>query len=688
MRRESYAVAVFLVATILGIGGVFAADISVAPTSGRIEPGDNITVDIRISTPDESINAAQGKLKFDPAILQVKGISKEDSIFSFWLQEPVFSNTSGTIEFIGGTPNGISGGSLKIISITFSGQTVGEGDILFTNASITVADGSGDNVANNSNGARFMITSSVPAPQATPTPTPSFIIPSGQPTPTPISKNRQPVLSTRLPDAPVIAVPLYPDQNVWYNIVSDFSALWSLADDVSDVAVALNRDPNYVVPPALANFKAGCCGMNFPALTEDGIYYVHARFKNNIGWGPTAHYGIKLDTTPPLPFTIDIPSSTSSDEPAPTLLFRTGDTFSGLSSYIIQVGNEAPIIRTPESLMGGVTKNSRANPGTELRIQPTGLGYLNVRSQPTTASSIVGQAQPGDIYTYTDSSNGWYRIVSSDLPTGSGWVLGSYTYTLGSTESNNVTSPPTSTQYRLATHQPGEYPILIRAMDVAGNGIEARTQIEILPIEMPLTTFITDHVILDDGERLTARGTSLPNADVIITIDDGDGLLVSESITNSNDGGEWEFALDRDLRRGTYFVTVRARDARGAESLSTQPIKVLVSDKPLIILFGFGLTLRWLIGILSALLVGFALFYWRSTVSRVLRYQRESIIITRDISNAFKQVYEVLDGISDKFGKIKMTKEQATEFDSSMKRITKQMSTVEKYIGADVKHFK
>lgn len=59
-----------------------------------------------------------------------------------------------------------------------------------------------------------------------------------------------------------------------------------------------------------------------------------------------------------------------------------------------------------------------------LRILPTELGYLNVRSQPSFESEILTRVTPDDTFVYTNKSNGWYEIL---LPTGrSGWVFGKY----------------------------------------------------------------------------------------------------------------------------------------------------------------------------------------------------------------------------------------------------------------------
>jgi len=65
------------------------------------------------------------------------------------------------------------------------------------------------------------------------------------------------------------------------------------------------------------------------------------------------------------------------------------------------------------------------NSQDRLEITKTGMGYLNVRSGPTTDSSIVAEVTPGDVYPYTATTDGsWYEIqINNDI---SGWVYGEY----------------------------------------------------------------------------------------------------------------------------------------------------------------------------------------------------------------------------------------------------------------------
>ena len=60
---------------------------------------------------------------------------------------------------------------------------------------------------------------------------------------------------------------------------------------------------------------------------------------------------------------------------------------------------------------------------TTLTILDTPTGFLNVRSEPSTAGEIITTVDPGDEFEYTGEQDGWYEITT---PEGSGWVSGDY----------------------------------------------------------------------------------------------------------------------------------------------------------------------------------------------------------------------------------------------------------------------
>jgi len=135
--KVKLAVVVFALVSFFVAGKASAADFNIIPAVSTAGLNQTITVDIKINAASTSINAAQASLKFDPAILQVQSLSKANSIFNFWLTDPMFSNDKGTIDFLGGTPNGVAGGSLQVLRIVFTASGVGSSNLTFSDASIT-----------------------------------------------------------------------------------------------------------------------------------------------------------------------------------------------------------------------------------------------------------------------------------------------------------------------------------------------------------------------------------------------------------------------------------------------------------------------------------------------------------------------------------------------------------------------
>ena len=61
---------------------------------------------------------------------------------------------------------------------------------------------------------------------------------------------------------------------------------------------------------------------------------------------------------------------------------------------------------------------------TKLKIAETGVGWLNVRLEPSLDGKILTQVNVGEEFEYTDKRDGWYKIILDD-ETG-GWVFGEY----------------------------------------------------------------------------------------------------------------------------------------------------------------------------------------------------------------------------------------------------------------------
>ncbi|MFA6463906.1 MAG: cohesin domain-containing protein [Candidatus Paceibacterota bacterium] len=342
------------ISSILSIVSIFgfisfahAATFSLTPVTSEIKIGDKITEEIRIDSAGTSFNAAQATIKFPNDVLNVTAINKEGSSFSFWLEEPTFSNTNGTISFTGGTPYGVSGGAVQVLKIEFQAKSSGNGTLSVTNAAITASDGSGTNILSKTNDAVVVVVPEGVVPK----------IPETQFLSQPTQIVRIPVVVESLPTKPILKIPLYPDSG-WYNLASLFTANWNLPADVSGISTLLNKSPSSVP----SGITEGVFDSKTFAELQDGTWYLHVRFQNNIGWGPTANYKINVDTTPPHGFDISVLEGDQSSNPTPTLKFKTSDSLSGIKEYQVRINNEDPII-VPGANFKGIFKLPIQAPG-------------------------------------------------------------------------------------------------------------------------------------------------------------------------------------------------------------------------------------------------------------------------------------------------------------------------------------
>lgn len=545
-----------------------AAVLYVASEKNNFNVGDKFMVNIRIDSESIGVNAAQATVQYPKDAIEIINTDKTGSVFEFWLREPEFSNDTGRLVFVGGATSGFSGKTLQVLKINFKVKGNGKADITFTDAAVTASDGTGTNVLSTLRGL-----------QVTVIPKTENLIPKTINLPQQIVRPAVP--TGKLPVKPEVVVSLYPDQSKWYDLSEPFFVNWQLPADVTAVVTVINKDPGYMPFQSEGLFD----NKQFSQLS-DGIWYLHVRFKNNIDWGPVAHYKISIDTTPPLPLNLKI-DNPKSDNPTPMAKYSASDALSGVVEIRIFIDNNGPF------------------------------------------SGEAGSFKP-------------------------------------------------------EPQLPGKHTMLVKVVDRAGNSTDNSINFEILPIEMPRINLINKKITIGTDDRLMIQGSAVPDVNIIITIEDKSKFLVIRDETRANLQGKWEFSLDKELRSGDYFVSVKAKDSRGATSLSTEPAKIRFIDKPIISLFGLDITLRDLTIILVVAGVLAALWFWRKTLLRLAKSQRETIIINRDLKNAFNLIKEDLSKISGIVKKDVPTDTRAFEFNEINKKIGDTLDKMEKYLSEDI----
>ncbi len=300
-----------------------SASLFLSPSSGSYEQGSTFSVTVAVNSAQEAINAAEANLKFNPSLIRVRSISKANSIFAFWPEEPNFSNQDGIIKFVGGSPTSYKGNFGRIITITFEAVQEGTAQISFTSGKILAADGLGTDITGSLLSASYTITKAS------------------------ITKPTKPI-SQILPPAPKITSPSHPDQNKWYQNNSPLFS-WDLPEGVNAIRLGINTNPNAspanIYQPPIAERKV--------ENLEDGIWYFSAQFRNEAGWGPIARFKVQIDSTPPDPFDARIDNGGDPTNSNPTLYFEANDKTSGIDRYEIISDEKVIANLKPEEIKEG-----------------------------------------------------------------------------------------------------------------------------------------------------------------------------------------------------------------------------------------------------------------------------------------------------------------------------------------------
>ena len=309
------AVLFLLIGFLLVPSAAWAASLYLSPSSGSFRIGQTINVQIFVSSNDRAMNAASGILSFPQDKLAMISLSKAGSIISLWVQEPSFSNTTGTINFEGIVLNpGFTGSAGRLLSAAFRVKAGGVASTTFASGSVLANDGQGTNILTGMSGAEFSLGAIVPRPDLTPAP--------GSPV------------------APVVVSSTHPDSDKWY-ATNNAVFSWNVPSGVTAIRLLVggfaNSIPTIVYEPPISSRDLSELNL------IDGIWYFHAQFRNAIGWGGIAHFRFQIDTVKPTAFSVIELKREDLTDPVVQLQLEAKDTTSGIDHYEIQIDGEAAL---------------------------------------------------------------------------------------------------------------------------------------------------------------------------------------------------------------------------------------------------------------------------------------------------------------------------------------------------------
>lgn len=252
-----------------------AATLSLSSNVSTLAPGETATLSVLVNSEGVAINNAEAVITVPTDLLEVVSVNKSGSIFSLWVEDPVFSNTAGTITFNGGLPTpGFTGSGGKIISVVVRAKKIGDAEIALTNAAVRANDGLGTDVLSGKQGKTI-----------------SIIKKEESLTPTPTTPEAPVTVSSTLLQ---VSSPTHPNQEEWYKDVNP-SFVWTVPAGTDSVRTGITTKasdlPTVTYSPAI--------GQKTIKNLEDGVWYFKVRGRAGGVWGPVSTYVVRIDTTVP-----------------------------------------------------------------------------------------------------------------------------------------------------------------------------------------------------------------------------------------------------------------------------------------------------------------------------------------------------------------------------------------------------
>ncbi len=285
-----------------------AATLYFSPSSGNFSVDNILNASVLVNTQGQAINNSGAVINFPANLLEVVSVSKSGSIFSLWVEEPVFSNSAGTISFDGGLPTpGFNGTAGKIVNIVFRIRNPGVASLVFSSGAVRANDGYGTDILQTKAQAQFNL----------------------------ISEERPvapPPAALGAPQAPEISSLTHPDSNTWY-AKSTATFTWPMSADVTATRLLVGRlaiaEPITPYVPPIKQKTIENMG--------EGVWYFHAQLRNNSGWGSASHFRFQIDTEKPTRFDVREIKRDDLTDPRVKFAFNASDKTSGIDHYEVQI---------------------------------------------------------------------------------------------------------------------------------------------------------------------------------------------------------------------------------------------------------------------------------------------------------------------------------------------------------------
>ncbi len=234
--------------------------------------------------------------------------------------------------------------------------------------------------------------------------------------------------------------------------------------------------------------------------------------------------------------------------------------------------------------------------------------------------------------------------------------------------------------YNTGPLAPGDHSIIGKVFDGAGNFDIASVDVNVVGIATPSITEYPQQAKNGDLVRIT--GTALPNVTIDVFATSGSNTPIDNQVT-SDKSGSWSAVFEKPLTSGAYTIYAVATDSRGAKSLPSQSVVVIVST-PIIFVIG-SYALNALIIIIPTLALIFLLIFLVFFATYKLRlmkknFRKELHGAEFVIDNSFKVLQEDLEDHIRLLERAKTRRTLTNEEEALIKRLKNNISDIEKVV--------
>ncbi|MDP2703929.1 MAG: hypothetical protein Q8P01_01775 [bacterium] len=252
-------------------------------------------------------------------------------------------------------------------------------------------------------------------------------------------------------------------------------------------------------------------------------------------------------------------------------------------------------------------------------------------------------------------------------------------------ESPQVWRDDGSHRYETPALGSGNYTLIAKAVDKAGNSLANSAEFVVEALESPT---ITDYPReLASGEILSIKGkTKYPDAQVNIFLQQEKDEAKSYSVKSDKDG-RFTFVAEDRLSSGIYTAWAEVVDERGARSEPSEKVTIAV-ERPAFLRIG-----SWAVGFLSVviplialvlLLVYLAWHWWHKFATMRKRVRKEIREAEHALHKAFDLLKEAIREQIKMLEKTRNKRELTEEEEKIIKQLRKDLDDAEKFVRKEI----